>query len=385
MTDDSVYNFYEDVDMDIYDEIGVRKVINGIATVTILGGSIMPLEVVQAMVEASRHFVNIDELQKKAGEKIAEWTKNESAFICCGAAAGLVLSTAACITGTDPGKCSKLPFTEGMKNEVIIHKMNRSGYDFAIRQVGVKVVEIGTESGTSSEDMENAINDKTAAIFYFYNATRMDGLVPLEKGIEIAKRKGIPLAVDAAAQIPPVENLWRFTHMGVDLVIFSGGKGLRGPQSSGLILGRKDLIEACALNANPRCFIGRPMKVGKEEIVGLLIAVKCYLNLDHKKLMQTYEDQVQYAIDEFSNVPNVSARRDFPSEAGQPMPRAELIFDEKALGITRDTIFAQLKNGNPSIELAGAGASGLFINPQTLELGQEKIIVCRIKEILESV
>jgi len=371
--------------MDVYDELGVKKVINGIATVTVLGGSIMPTEVVQAMVEASKHFVSIDDLQKKAGEQIAKWTKNESAFISCGAAAGLVLSTAACITGTDPAKCSKLPFTDGMKNEVIIHKMNRNGYDFAIRQVCLKIVEIGTEVGTSPEDMENAINDKTAAIFYFYNITRMGGLVPLEKAIKIAKRKGVPLIVDAAAQIPPVENLWNFTHIGADLAIFSGGKGLCGPQSSGLIVGRKDLIEACALNSNPRAFIGRPMKVGKEEIVGLWAAVRWYLNLDHKKLMQTYEDQVQYVIDEFSNVPNISAKRDFPSEAGQPMPRTEIIFNEKPLGKTRDYILSQLRNGEPSIELPGAGASGIFVNPQTLEPGQERIIVNRLKEILNNV
>lgn len=370
--------------MDVYDELGVKKVINGIATVTVLGGSIMPPEVVQAMVEASKHFVSIDDLQKKAGEQIAKWTNNESAFISCGAAAGLVLSTSACITGNDPAKCSKLPFTDGLKNEVIIHKMNRNGYDFAIRQVGVKIIEIGTESGTSPEDLENAINEKTAAIFYFYNITRMGGLVPLEKGIEIAKKRGIPLIVDAAAQIPPVENLWNFTQMGADLAIFSGGKGLCGPQSSGLIVGRKDLIEACALNANPRCYIGRPMKVGKEEIVGLWAAIRWYLNLDHKKLMQTYEDQVAYAIDELSGLNGVTVKRDFPSEAGQPMPRAEIIFDENILGIKRDEIFAQLRSGDPSIELAGAGASGIFMNPQTLEPGQEKIIIERIKEIINN-
>lgn len=368
--------------MDVYDELGVKKVINGIATVTVLGGSIMPPEVVQAMTEASRHFVSIDDLQRKAGEQIAKWTKNESAFISCGAAAGLVLSTAACITGNDPAKCSKLPFTDDMKNEVIIHKMNRNGYDFAIRQVGVKIVEIGTESGTSPEDLENAINDKTAAIFYFYNITRMGGLVPIEKASEIAKKKGIPLIVDAAAQIPPVDNLWNFTQMGADLAIFSGGKGLCGPQSSGLIVGRKDLIEACMLNSNPRAFIGRPMKVGKEEIVGLWAAIKWYINLDHKKLMQNYEDQVQYAIDELSVFNGITARRDFPSEAGQPMPRAEIIFDADELGMTRDDVLSQLRNGEPSIELAGAGASGIFMNPQTLELGQEKIIIKRIKEII---
>jgi L-seryl-tRNA(Ser) seleniumtransferase len=368
--------------MDIYDELSIRKVVNGYATLTRLGGSIMPPEVLAAMAEAARHFVDIDELQEKVGEKIAELTKNEAAYVSCGAAAGLVLSTAACITGLDAEKRGRLPHTDGMKNEVIVHKFGRVGYDFAIRQTGAKLVEIGTEAGTSPEDMERAINDRTAAIFYFYNVTRMKGLVPLEQGIEIARRRGVPLIVDAAAQIPPVENLWRFTHMGAALSLFSGGKGLCGPQSSGLILGRKDLIEACAFNACPRAFIGRPMKVGKEEMVGLLAAVKWYVNLDHHKLMETYENQVQYVIDEFSDLPHASARRNFPSEAGQPMPRAEVIFDEQSLGITRDDILAQLREGDPCIELAPAGTNGIFVNPQTLEPGQERIIADRIKEIV---
>lgn len=368
--------------MDIYDELGVRKVINGHATVTKLGGSIMPSEVVEAMANASKHFVDIDELQDRAGEKIAELTKNEAAYISCGAAAGLVLTTAACITGLDAEKRERLPHTDGMKNEVVIHKLNRNSYDFAIRQVGVEIVEIGTEEGTSPEDMERAINDKTAAIFYFYNINRMQGLVPLEQAIDISKRRGVPLIVDAAAQLPPVENLWRFTHQGADLAIFSGGKGLRGPQGTGLILGRKDLIEACAFHANPRAYIGRPMKVGKEEAAGLLAAVKRYVNLDHEKQMKIYEDQVRYVINEFSSLPDTSARRNFPSEAGQPMPRAEIIFDEQKLGMTRDDILNRLRDGEPSIALAASGTSGIYVNPQTLELGQERIITARIKQII---
>jgi L-seryl-tRNA(Ser) seleniumtransferase len=368
--------------MDIYDELGVRKVLNGHATLTMLGGSLMPQVVLDAMAEAARHFVDIDVLQEKVGEKLAELTRNEAAYVSCGAAAGLVLTTAACITGMDPEKRARLPYTDGMKNQVIVHKSGRVGYDFAVRQAGGKLVEIGTESETSPEDMERAINENTAAIFYFYNITRMKTHVPLEVGVEIAKRSGVPLIVDAAAQLPPVENLWRFTQMGADLAIFSGGKGLCGPQSSGLVLGREDLIEACAFNACPRAFIGRPMKVGKEEMIGLLAAVKWYVNLDHEELMKTYEDQVQFVIDSFSDTSHVSARRNFPSEAGQPMPRAEIIFDEQNLGLTRNEILARLTEGEPSIALAGAGANGVFINPQTLEPGQEKIIVNSIKEII---
>ena len=210
----------------------------------------------------------------------------------------------------------------------------------------------------------------------------MKGQVPLEEGIAIARRHGIPLIVDAAAQLPPVENLWRFTEMGADLAIFSGGKGLCGPQSSGLVVGRKALIEAIAFHANPRMAIGRPMKVGKEEIVGLMAAVKRYLALDHNAIMQAWEAQVQTVIAAFEGVPHVTARRSFPSEAGQPMPRAEIIFDEAGLGLTRDDILKRLRQGEPSIALAAAGAGGVFVNPQTLQPGQECIVCERLREIL---
>jgi uncharacterized pyridoxal phosphate-dependent enzyme len=368
--------------MDIYDELGITRIINGAATLTRFGGSLMPPEVLAAMAEATQHFVDIDELQQKVGERIAAWTHNEAAYVSCGAAAGMVLSTAACITGLDPEKRARLPYTDGLKNEIILHKCWRVGYDFAIRQAGGKLVEIGTEHSATADDMEQAINEKTAAIFYFYNVSQMGGYVPLEQGIAIAKRHGVPLIVDAAAQIPPVENLWRFTQMGAALALFSGGKGLCGPQSSGLILGRKDLIEACSFNACPRAFIGRPMKVGKEELVGLMAAVRWYLDLDHAALMQSYEDQVQAVIAAFVDHPHATARRSFPSEAGQPMPRAEIILDEAAHGITRDEVLRQLRGGEPSILLAEAGKNGLFVNPQTLQPGELQIIIERIKQII---
>jgi L-seryl-tRNA(Ser) seleniumtransferase len=369
--------------MDIYDELGVTKVINGAATLTQLGGSLMPPVVLAAMADAARHFVDIDELQEKVGERIAAWTHNEAAYVSCGAAAGLALSTAACITGLDPDKRARLPYSDGMNNEVIVHKCWRVGYDFAIRQAGGAIIEIGTETGATPDDLRQAITDKTAAIFYFYNDSHMEGHVLLEEGIAIAKEHNVPLIIDAAAQIPPIENLWRFTHMGADLAIFSGGKGLCGPQSSGLILGRKDLIEACAFNACPRGFIGRPMKVGKEEMVGLMTAVRWYLDLDHVGLMQTYEDQVQAVIDAFADSPHVSVRRSFPSEAGQPMPRAEIILDEERLGIRRDDLLTRLRTGAPSIFLAAAGQDGIFVNPQTLKPGQELTIIQRIKDIID--
>jgi uncharacterized pyridoxal phosphate-dependent enzyme len=368
--------------MNIYDQLGVRKIINGSATLTVLGGSLMPPEVLEAMQAAAASFVDLDQLQERAGKAIAELTHNPAAYVSCGAAAGLVLSTAACIAGTDPEKRQLLPDTQGMRNEIIIHRKGRVGYDFAIRQAGGRLVEIGDEQGASVSDLQAAITDRTAAVFVFHKGLQMDGHIPLEQQIELAHRHHLPLVVDAAAQLPPPENLWRFTQMGVDLVLFSGGKGLCGPQSSGLILGRPELIEACAFHACPRPFIGRPMKSGKEEIIGLLAAVRWYLRLDHAALLKSYEDQVAEVIQAFSGQPWVSAARSFPSEAGQPMPRAELTFNEAALGLTRQMILQQLYEGNPAVHLAPAGEHGIFINPQTLQPGEIHIIIRRLKEIL---
>ena len=374
--------------MNVYDELGIRTIINGNATLTRLGGSIMPAEVVAAMVEASKHFVDIIALQKRVGEELARLTRNEAAYVSCGAAAALTLSTAACITGLDASKRERLPLGSGernlatMKSEVIVHRYGRVGYDFAVRQVGVTFVEIGDENGTSPDELEAAITDRTAALFYFANPSREHLWVPYEEGIAIAKRRGVPVIVDAAAQLPPKENLWRFTEMGADVVMFSGGKGLCGPQSSGLIVGTQQLIDAIAFNGPPHPFIGRGMKVGKEEMVGLLAAVKWYLK--HADTFQrVYEEQVVYFAQEFADVPEVAVHRSFPSEAGQPMPRTEIRFDESRLGITRDAILRKLAEGEPSIDIAGAGANGVLINGQTLMPGEVEIIARRLKEILK--
>lgn len=367
--------------MDVYDQLGVRKYINGLATVTTLGGSLMPPEVLQAMAEASRHFVQIDELQEKAGERIAAWTKNEAAYVSCGAAAGLVLTTAACITGVDPVKRSRLPFTEGMANEVIIHRCARNEFDFAIEQAGGRLVEIGTDSGATVRQLEQAMSSRTVAVVCFWNSTLMKGQVTLEEQISVAHRHGVSVIVDAAAQIPPVESLWRFTEMGADAVIFSGGKGLCGPQSSGLIVGRKQLIEACAFNASPRTFIGRPMKTGKEEIVGLMTAIRRYLDLDHEALLRRYEEQVAYVVETLGSVPGLKTRRDFPSEAGQPMPRAEITIGAE-FGVAQDELLERLRSGEPAVALAPSGVDGAYVNPQTLEPGEERIVVERMLQEL---
>ncbi|MBI1296147.1 aminotransferase class V-fold PLP-dependent enzyme [bacterium] len=367
--------------MAILEKLGLRPIINASATLTKLGGSVMPPEVVEAMVDGARHYVDYHELQRRVGERIAELTHNEAAYVSSGAAAGLVLATAACITGTDPAKIARLPDLTGMKNEVIVHRMHRNGYDHAVRQVGVKLMEIGV-GGTAPWELEAAINERTAAIFWFQGVMTGRGDLPLETVIEIANRHDVPVVVDAAAQLPPVHNLWRFTQMGAALAVFSGGKELRGPQSSGLVLGRKDLIEACRVNGSPNASIGRPMKVGKEELAGCLAAVERYVNLDHKAQALADEQTVAEWCAAWNQIPGVRAQRSFPNEAGQPLPRVLATFDHDTLHLTRDEIVDALRNGEHHIEVALSGKDGIFFNPWVLTGEERQIVQERLSEIV---
>jgi D-glucosaminate-6-phosphate ammonia-lyase len=370
--------------MGIYEQLGIRPLVNASATLTRLGGSIMPREVLEAMADASRHFVDLDELQLRVGERLAELTHNEAAYVCSGAAAGLVLATAACIAGDDPAAINQLPDLTGLKDEVIVHRSHRNGYDHGVRQVGVKLVEIGTSLSTAKWELEHAISDRTAAVFWFQGAMTGHGDLPLETVIEIAAAHRVPVIVDAAAQLPPTENLWLFTEMGAALAIFSGGKDLRGPQSSGLIVGRRDLIDAIRLNGNPNHSIGRPMKVGKEEMVGLLAAVQLYLKIDQEGRASQDEETVIGWCTALNRVSGVTAERSFPNEAGQPLPRAAVRFDPAALGINRNQIIEQLRDGSPAISVALLDDDGIYLNPMTLANGEEEIVAERLLQILTS-
>jgi D-glucosaminate-6-phosphate ammonia-lyase len=362
-----------------YTSLGLRPIINANATLTRLGGSLMPPEVIQAMHDASRSFIDLDELQRKVGERIAMLTHNKAAYVSSGAAAGLTLATAACVVGNDLSKRNTFPELNGPKNEVIIQRLHRNGYDYAVRQAGVKIVEIGTEEGTTRADLEQAINSKTAAVFWFQGAMNKPPELPLQEVIEIAAANNIPVVVDAAAQLPPVSNLWNFTKMGAALAIFSGGKDLCGPQSSGLVLGRTDLIEAIRLHGSPNQGIGRPMKVGKEELLGLLTAVERYLSLDHDVRAQKFEDIVTLWNKGLSGIDGVTACRDFPNEAGQPVPRTYVKFSEK---FSRDTVIQQLLDGEPAISVAPADDNGIYLNPMTLQEGEESTVIEKLLEHL---
>mgnify|MGYP002622555145 CR=1 FL=1 len=369
--------------MNIYDRLGVRTLINAVDTYTAIGGSLIPAEVMDAMVEASKYFVSIEELQDKAGERIARLTRNESACVTSGAAAGLALATAACVTGENPALAARLPDTRGMKNEVIIHRCQRNGYDHAVRQIGVQIVEIGFVDGTHPWELEAAINERTACIVYFAASVYSRGALPLEQVIEIGNKHGVPVIVDAAAQLPPVENLWKYTELGAAAAIFSGGKTLRGPQSTGLVVGKSSLIRACRVNANPRHSIGRSMKLGKEEIVGLLAAVERYVSLDHEQTSETLERCVR-EMGERMALLGLRTKRLYPGPVGQTYPRLAVYPDNKN-GWSAERLQAELAAGTPGIMVGlTEDKHAVIVNPLQLTEEEVRIVMSRIRQVIET-
>jgi uncharacterized pyridoxal phosphate-dependent enzyme len=262
----------------LYQALGVRPLINANATLTVLGGSLMPAVVQEAMAKAAQCYVDINELQEAVGKRIAELTHNEGALVVGGCAAGLTEVTAALMAGTDPERIHQLPDTTGMRNEMLIHRTHRNPYDQAVRTAGATFVEFGQESGTKPADLEAAITDRTVGVFYVVANWLRPGAMTLEETVAVSHRHGLPVVVDAAAQLPPVANLWRFTRdLGADVAVFSGGKNLNGPQATGLVVGRRSIVSATLRNGYPNHSVGRPMKIGKENIIGCLAAVEWYL------------------------------------------------------------------------------------------------------------
>ena len=372
--------------MSIYDELGVKRVINAMGTYTFLGGSVILPEAVKAMSEAAKAFVNMDELQRRAGEIIAEITGAEAACVTSGAAAGLVLAVAACMTGDDPEKMAKIPYIDFPKNEVILPAMQDNPYVRNLAIPCAKIVKVGSEQGYTLEDIEEAINERTVAIaFIFFTSKRGCDLEALKEVVKIGKKYNVPVIVDAAAELPPFENLRDIVATGADLVIFSGGKDIRGPNDTGFVIGRADLIRAIVAHSSPRHYMGRPMKVSKEDIVGLVVALKHYTREAVEARRRRWEEIAQYFIRELSSeYVNVERVMPDPSKheySAQGWPRARLIFNEEALGITAAEINKMLLEGDPPIYVHQKG-NEIIINPQCLQDGEEKIIAERIKEIL---
>jgi uncharacterized pyridoxal phosphate-dependent enzyme len=362
-----------------YETLGMRRVINAAATLTRLGGSRMPPEVVQAMDAAAGSFVDLVELQQRVGERIAGLTRNEACYVSSGAAAGIALAVAACITGKDPKKIASLPFVDGPQPEVVVHRSQRNGYDHAARMTGARLVEIGLAHTTQPWELQAALSAQTKCVLYFAGAHFTATARPLTEVVGEAHARGVPVIVDAAAQIPPVSNLWHFTRdLGADAAVFSGGKGLRGPQPAGLVLGRRDLVEACALNGPPNHSLGRPMKVGKEEMLGMLAAVDCALRQDEPAVLGWYEDTVQGWLQGLKGMAGVSAERGYPSEAGQPHARCIVhIADGK-----RDATVSALWERDPRVAVSAVGEDAIALNPQTLEPGEEVLVLEALREVL---
>jgi L-seryl-tRNA(Ser) seleniumtransferase len=288
----------------------------------------------------------------------------------------LTLGTAAVLTGTDRQKIVDLPNLATMKSEVIIQKSHRFGYDHAVRNCGVRLVEVETR-----EDLEHAVNAQTAMMI-FYNNNNTEGRIRDEEFVQLGKKHGVPTLNDAAADVPPVENLWKYTKMGFDLVAFSGGKGLRGPQSAGLLLGRKDLIAAARLNAPPNGnTIGRGLKVNKEEMLGLLAAVERYLALDPAAERRELEARAETIRNGVTPVRGVKAEI-FVPEVANHVPHVRISWDQTAVGVTAADAVNRLRAGEPSIGARSEG-DALVVGVWMMRAGEEKIVARRLREVLE--
>jgi L-seryl-tRNA(Ser) seleniumtransferase len=353
----------------LYDSLGVRSVLNAAAAQTLLGGALMPEPVLAAMRDAAGAAVHLPELHDRVGERIATLTHNEAACLSCGAAAGILVAVAACMTRDDLSKVTDLPDTSDLpRTEVITFRAHRNGFLSAARESGATLVEVGADPN----ELRRAISERTAAVLWFAGDFWEEAALPLAPTIAISRERDVPVIVDAADQIPPVSTLWSFTRdEGADLAIFSGGKGLRGPQASGIILGRADLIRACRANSGPLESIGRPAKVGKEEMLGLLAAVEWTLSLDEAETAERYERIVADWITGLSALPGIAVARSTRSHSGQPIPRAIVTFES---GSRRDDVVAFLWELDPRIAVLPEGKSAIGLNPQLLDAEEAKLV-----------
>jgi D-glucosaminate-6-phosphate ammonia-lyase len=372
--------------VDIYQRLGVRHVINADATLTRLGGSLMPEEVLDAMREAAGSFVDMHELQRVVGERIAAITRNEAAFVTTGAAAAIVLATLAGMTKGDlPTIARLIEKGEAPRDEVVVQRAHRIPYDPAIRLAGARIVDIGNRLQTFPWELEGAISERTAMVLHVAGDHLASGALPLAETVRIAHGKGVPVVVDAAAQLPPTENLWRFTReWGADLALFSGGKELRGPQASGLLVGSEAMIAAVAINGSPHQRLARPMKAGKEEMIGLLTAIERYVAIDWRERVAHSEVTVQRWVEQLNRCPGFTAQRIFPNEAGQPTPRCRLTFDS-AIGLTAQEAARLLWEGDPHIAVAVDSVDAISFTPELLVEGEEAVLLDRIQNVARTV
>jgi L-seryl-tRNA(Ser) seleniumtransferase len=375
--------------VDYYRKLGVTPFINAAGTYTVLSASLMPDEVQAAMTLAAQQPVHLNELLDRAGEYLAKRLRCEAALVTAGAASGLTLGIAACVTLSNQPAIISIPTDmSGLKNEVIVQKAHRYEYDHAVRNCGVRFVEVET-----LEEYDRAFTDRTV-MAHFFNAAE-GGQISREDWVRVAHKHGVPCFNDAAADVPPISNLWNYTQMGFDLVTFSGGKGLRGPQCTGLLLGRKDLIETAKENNSPNSnSIGRGMKVAKEEVVGLVAAVDWFLNQDDAAMEAEFRSRAERIAERLRSLPTVETRIFIPPVANH-VPHLLITYDLERIKMPGAEVMQKMRQGNPRIELnpatgGGSASAGLASGSNTIVVGvwmmqpgEELIVAQRLYDVLQ--
>ena len=373
---------------DYYDKLGVTKIINAAGTYTALTASTMPPSVQAAVARAAEHPVRLGDLQKAAGEYLAGKLKCEAAMVTAGAASGLTLGTAGCVTVANKCGIRDIPNeVSHLKNEVVIQKGHRYGYDQALLCAGIRMVEVET-----IEEYDKAFNDRTV-MAHFYNAAEQ-GQIGREDWIRVAHAHGVPCFNDAAADVPPISNLWNYTEMGFDLVTFSGGKGIRGPQNAGLLLGRKDLIAAAAASNNPFDGVGRGMKVAKEQIVGMVAAVDWFLSQSDEGMEKEFRRRADRIAAHLKDLPSIETEVSIPPVANH-VPHLLIRYSRDRLKISARDVMMELRRGTPSIELnpstgsargasAGmaTGVNTIVVGVWMLQPGEDMIVARRLHDVL---
>ena len=357
-----------------YESLGVRPLINCMGTYTIISGSLMLPEVRQAIQDASKAYVHLDELMERVGGRIAELMACEWGMVTSGCAAALCQVTAACVAGLDPERMKRLPDTSGMKNRVITQPSHRHVYDHAIRMVGVHIVEVETP-----RQMEAAIDESTAMIAIFGDAADR-GSISVPDMVSIARKNDVPTFVDAAAERPDVPN--PYLSEGVDVVAYSGGKCLRGPQASGLVLGRKDILHAAFMNGAPHHSLARPMKAGKEEVMGLLAAVEQWVRRDHAAEWREWERRLDTITNEVAHIPTLTTETLQPGRSNVA-PVLAVNWDPETVRVTPEEARRLLSEGDPRIELFHTG-SGVEVMPYMMESGEDALVARRLNQVLEA-
>ena len=367
---------------DIYRAIGVRPIINASGTTTAYGGTRLRPEAMEVMEKAARVLVDIHELNREAGKTIAETIGAEAAFVSSGASGGLVLQAAACIAGSDPANMSQLPDTTGLKNEIIIQNSHRFPYDQCYRVAGGKLVGIGSGRSCQPWELEAAYTENTAAVAYLCSPFISRRALTLDQICESAHARGIPVIVDAASMLPPRANLRKYLGQGADMVIYSGGKGVRGPQGTGILCGRADLIEAAAANASPNQYLGRGMKVAKEEIMGLITALQIFVAEDEEAENERYWEMSRSVVDALIEVPGLEVTVEH-DQYGYLIPIAVMTFTSEWDGPSRDEVLDRMARGDPPVFLHSLGnPDELAVDPTNLEVRELDTVIHRLREEL---